>query len=147
MSIRMIDIALEYKKAGLSVIPISWGLKNPNDLVLEQTTEIQPIYPPEHRQAPWRVYSQRKSTLEEMKLWFNDQAPTNNIGIVCGQVSGGLVVIDFEHPACWPTWARLLERNGSGAVHRIPETRWTGVAFPLLRVLYAHCSTKGVALL
>jgi|DEB3_MinimDraft_2_1074329.scaffolds.fasta_scaffold01057_3 hypothetical protein len=47
----------------------------------------------------WAPYQNRKPNEEEVRLWFSD----NNAGIalVCGPISGGFVVFDFEVASAW----------------------------------------------
>ena len=42
----------------------------------------------------WRTYYQRRATPEEASVWFS--GPPRNIGVVSGQVSNGLVIIDCD---------------------------------------------------
>jgi len=70
-----------YKKLGFSIIPLQARSKSP---ALET----------------WKEYQSRKPSDQELAQWFNDTdlAKGMNIGIVCGPVSGNLVVIDFDDP-------------------------------------------------
>jgi len=66
--------ALFYVARGYSVIPIRYRDKKPL--------------------VRWEEYQKRRPTEEELKKWFtNDQV---SIAIVCGRVSGNLVVLDFD---------------------------------------------------
>ena len=76
--------ARRYRAAGLSVIPLRPREKVPA--------------------CPWKPYAQRLPTDEELVHWFSDDS--NNIGIVCGAVSGGLVVLDFDYA---PNLSRFLD--------------------------------------
>ncbi|MCD6421889.1 bifunctional DNA primase/polymerase [bacterium] len=58
---------------GFSVIPLIYGEKRP---------KIQ-----------WEEFQRRKPTEAELDKWFSEKA---NIGIICGAVSGNLVVLDFD---------------------------------------------------
>lgn len=61
---------------GYSVVPLKAATKGP------------PLLP------EWKPYTQRRPVSEELDSWFSDGL--RNIAVVCGQVSGGLVVIDFD---------------------------------------------------
>jgi len=63
---------------GFSVIPIK-----PKDKV--------PAIP------TWKEFQTRKPSDEELHEWFDDG--NKNIAIVCGKISGNLVVVDFDDPA------------------------------------------------
>jgi len=70
-----LEWAKYYRDAGLSVIPLRSHDKRPA--------------------CPWKIYQQRLASDEELEGWFSDDEA--NIGIVCGKVSGGLVVPDFDN--------------------------------------------------
>jgi len=69
------DYAKRYLELGLSVIPLRPRDKKPN-------------------LSKWEQYQDRQATEKEIDSWFKDT--DNNIGIVCGAVSGNLVVVDFD---------------------------------------------------
>jgi hypothetical protein len=105
----MLDIARQYVAAGLSVIPIDWGGKYPDGRLLAETTGITTNWTPESAQAAWRIYAGRLPTDAELVAWFTESDA--GIGIVGGQISGGLIRIDFEHKVCLPTWRELLKAD------------------------------------
>ena len=43
----------------------------------------------------WKPYQQRRPDREELASWFSDGS-THQLAVVCGGVSGGLVVVDFD---------------------------------------------------
>jgi hypothetical protein len=81
------SIAVEYINAGVSVIPIRLdGSKAPSI-------------------PSWSQYQQRIATAEEIEAWFSRPA---GIGIVCGVVSGGLEVLDFDDGSLfWPWFEKV----------------------------------------
>lgn len=69
------NIAIGYLRAGISIIPLRVdGSKAPA--------------------IPWKEYQQRYATEDEVREWFSQRYA---IGIVCGEISGGLEVLDFDH--------------------------------------------------
>jgi len=54
---------------------------------------------PAHRKQPtikWTEFQKRQPTNNEIRQWFSD--PKNDqLSLVCGKVSGGLIGIDFDH--------------------------------------------------
>jgi len=48
--------------------------------------------------ASWRAYQARRATPEELSLWFPPEGEPRNLGIVTGEVSCGLTVIDCDDP-------------------------------------------------
>jgi hypothetical protein len=69
----MLNYALLYLQRGLSVIPLIYGDKKPA--------------------IRWEEYQSMRPTEDEVRKWFSRLI---NIGIVCGSVSGNLIVIDFD---------------------------------------------------
>jgi len=69
-------MAQRYAELGLSMIPVRAGRKEP-DL------------------SKWEQYQKRRPEDKEFNDWFSQP---RNIGIVCGAVSGGLEVLDFDDP-------------------------------------------------
>ena len=67
--------AAKYLESGFSVIPVRFGEKSPA--------------------IRWDEYQTRRATPEEIKKWFSSRNKVG-IGLVCGQVSNGFVVLDFD---------------------------------------------------
>jgi len=72
----VLEMARYYRRAGLSVIP------------LRSRDKVAAV--------PWAEYQRRLPTEEDLTRWWADGSH-NNVGIVCGGVSGGLVVLDFDN--------------------------------------------------
>ncbi len=68
-----------YLAAGLCVLPFSPQTKMP---ILDS----------------WREFQDRRPTEPELAAWFAADLQLN-IGFICGDISGGLVVFDFDHDA------------------------------------------------
>lgn len=65
------------------------------ELYQEWGCSVIPLLPREKRPAlPWREYQHRRPTPQELAAWFGDGR--HNVGIVCGEISGNLVVLDFD---------------------------------------------------
>jgi hypothetical protein len=88
--------AIAYAAAGLSVIPIA-GDKRP---VMD-----------------WKPYQSRAAAPAEITAWFG-QRRYPNLGLVCGRVSGGLLVLDFDHQAA-DTY-RLWREQAAPLSYRLP---------------------------
>jgi hypothetical protein len=65
-----------YQKLGLSMIPIAYKSKKP-------------------ALPSWQEYQRRLPEVGELMEWFTE-GEMRNIGIICGRVSGNLVVLDFD---------------------------------------------------
>ena len=83
------DIALQYQKMGLSVIP----LKSPS-MVSSGLPPKQFIRECKIPLVSWKEFQTRHPTVEEVTEWFN-KWPEANIGIVTGKISN-LVVFDLD---------------------------------------------------
>lgn len=75
LTVSVLEYAKVYVELGLSIIPLKPRDKKP---VIKE----------------WKPYQNNKTTNEDLEKWFKDT--NNNIGIVCGVVSGNLIVIDFD---------------------------------------------------
>lgn len=42
----------------------------------------------------WKPYQERRPTNDELRRWF---APDRNIAVICGQISGGLCILDIDN--------------------------------------------------
>lgn len=102
----ILKAALAYAEMGFSPIPLKPRSKVP-DL------------------RRWQQYQNRLPTEEELRGWF-DAAGERNLAVVCGEVSGGLFVLDFDDPQAFTyTFGEaeelasetLLVRTGGGGYH------------------------------
>lgn len=90
-----LSVATSYLAAGISVIP------------LKLNGSKAPALP------SWLPYRDRLATEEELRQWFCKPA---GIGLVCGIISGGLEVLDFDDGSLFPPWHRIV----SHIVDRLP---------------------------
>ncbi|BFI76790.1 bifunctional DNA primase/polymerase [Sulfurisphaera ohwakuensis] len=89
MSETVLDYALFYHSYGLSVIPLKPKEKVP---LIE-----------------WRRYQQEMPSINEINRWFKDT--NNNIAVVCGKISGNLVVIDFDDEQIYTKFIEELKNH------------------------------------
>jgi len=73
----ILEYAKHYTNLGLGVIPVLYREKKPL--------------------VSWQEYQRRKATESELRKWFANSL-ARNIAVVCGEVSGNLVVLDFDSP-------------------------------------------------
>ena len=100
----VLKAALQYAGLGLAVIPLKPKDKRP-DL------------------RRWKQYQKRQATREEIRGWFSEG--DRNVGVVCGGVSDGLLVLDFEdaraYAYCFPPSGdpslTPLVQTGGGGIH------------------------------
>ncbi|HVA67123.1 MAG TPA: bifunctional DNA primase/polymerase [Elusimicrobiota bacterium] len=69
------ECAVNYLRKGFSVVPVARGEKRPL--------------------IAWAVFQKRRASEAEARGWF-EKWPDAGVGIVCGQVSGGLAVLDID---------------------------------------------------
>jgi len=87
----LLEQAQQLAASGLSVVPIkSDGSKSP-------------------AVSSWKPYQSQIATPRELKRWSRNGY---GIGIVAGKVSGNLEVIDFDDPAAFECWKRLVGELG-----------------------------------
>lgn len=79
----VLNEALRYHALGLSVMTIPTGQKE--------------------AKTPWKRYQQTVASESTLRRWFGTKL--QNIGIVCGSVSGGLSVRDFDSSDSYSRWA------------------------------------------
>lgn len=95
-----LETARGYVAAGISVIPIKAdGTKAP-------------------ALSSWNPYRERLAADEELIRWFVDDRL--GIAILCGAVSGGLEVVDFDSIEAFNAWAADLERQRPGSLALFP---------------------------
>jgi putative DNA primase/helicase len=98
--------ALAYRAAGLSVLPIRGdGSKAPAC-------------------GPWKPYQHELATESQVRTWFAGDKPPG-IGVIGGEVSGGLECLDFDAEAdtIFPAWCELVKAEAPGLVARLSVAR------------------------
>lgn len=83
-----LNTALSYLDSGLSVIPCRRADKLPDATLLP----LDPIT----KKPTWKPYQKHPADTAQARQWFQNGA---SVAIVCGAVSGGLVVLDFDKEA------------------------------------------------
>jgi hypothetical protein len=93
--------ALEYRKAGINVIPICLdGSKAPA--------------------VKWARYQTHEQTQQDIATLFSRQC---GIAVVCGQISGGLEIIDFDCAETFAPWRELVDHLCSGLADYLTVVR------------------------
>ena len=80
---KTLEVALEYAKRGLSIIPIKKNAKKPT-------------------LRSWECFQQNAAPERKIRDWFT--AGGKGIGIILGAVSGGLIVRDFDEMDEYEKW-------------------------------------------
>ena len=82
----VLEAALAYRKRGLAVLPLEG--KKPHAVLIQKTHGGRAA-------GSVKRLASRGSDEEHVRAWFSN--PNVNIGIFCGEPSGGLVVVDFDN--------------------------------------------------
>lgn len=90
----ILDWVNYYRRLGFCVVPAIYGQKRPS--------------------VDWRIYQKRKPTNEEIWMWFS--GGDLNIAIVCGKVSGNLVVQDFDDIEVYKKFFDVAKIESEGVV-------------------------------
>ena len=86
-----LEAARAYLKAGLSLLPVARdGSKSPDFGRLPRVPDEDGRYRP-----TWDPFKNELPPSERVESWFQGSEPAG-IGIICGDVSGGLETLDFD---------------------------------------------------
>ena len=108
-----LDIALEFISEGVSFIPIQPGSKRPAFELLPIGGDGKPI---------WSPYTERLPTEKEATRWFS--SGKYGIAMVCGGVSGNLLIFDFDQVKAAKKWAAKYRSLVGGAPIVKPSRGW-----------------------
>ena len=98
--------ALAAHAAGLCVVPPKQdGSKMP--IGKEYVDELG------QKQYGWTPWQSERSTLDELRDWY-ERARKTGVGFVCGKVSGGLEMFEFEHRETRDAFVAVAEQLGMG---------------------------------
>jgi hypothetical protein len=107
-----------YRKAGLSLLPIrADGSKMPACRSLPKVwDEREGTY-----RHPWKPYTLRQPTADEVRFWFDDPRDRNVYGlaVIGGAVSGGLEIIDCDNAAVARRWCEAVTKAAPGLLDRL----------------------------
>jgi len=122
--------ATEYVKAGISVIPLRLdGSKAPASDRLPQICNIKS----RKQSGSWEPFMHRPAMECELIQWF--ASPDCGMGMICGAVSGGIEVIDFDDGTLFPPWRDMV----TDIVNRLPVVETPSAGW---HVIY-RCSEIG----
>ena len=92
----ILEAALHYRAAGLSVIPANPRTKQPYFKLLPKNAEGKPT---------WKPYQETIADEATIRQWFT--GTDAGIACVCGEVSGRLLIIDFDVAGFYEHWLQL----------------------------------------
>ena len=108
----VLRIALDYRSAGLSVIPVKTdGSKAP-------------------ALSSWTAFMVSLASESRIRSWFSKANPPG-IGIACGKASSNLELLDFDAEAdrVFAQWKALVDAEEPGLVDRLTRIRTAGGGF------------------
>jgi hypothetical protein len=112
----VLDAALSYLAAGISVIPIGLdGTKVPPWDVLPRVPDPEK---PDSFKHSWKPYQERTATDDEVLKWWARPRPLG-VALVCGRVSGGLECLDFDDKLTARRYLTELRRDEPGLFDRL----------------------------
>ena len=103
--------ALAHERRGWSVLPLSG--KGPNTRLIRGS----------RGRSSWRSFREQRASEDEIRDWFEHE-PDTNVGLVCGQVSDGLAVVDVDleaETATLPATATVATGRGQHFYYRSSE--------------------------
>lgn len=91
-------LGVQYVAGGLSIIPIG-----------DDKRPFGPALPrdPETGKATWKPFQSRLATTEQVEQWARMRG-VHGFAVVCGAISGGLLILDFDEPGFYEQWAALV---------------------------------------
>lgn len=99
--------------AGLSIVPPQQdGSKRP-----------YPHWRDERNSPTWKPAQTTRPNLSLLREWYDPKNDRTGIGVVCGEVSGGLEVLDFDTREGWIEYRELAEHCG---IAPLIDRIWSG---------------------
>jgi hypothetical protein len=95
-------------------------------ILVQRGVGVLPIVLPSKRPAAivgrWGYLQTRLPKIPAVIAWFDD-AGTDGIALICGAISGGLEILDFDAnaEAVYTAWCDLVERYVPGLLARLPR--------------------------
>jgi hypothetical protein len=114
----MLTAALDYHAAGICVIPCKHADKHPL--------------------IKWEGFTKERPKEKQIRTWFGKGK--KNIAFICGAVSGGLIVLDFDEPGLYYAWAAANPELAKAA-----PTVKTGRGFQVYLRMATPCRNKKAA--
>ena len=114
----MLDNALRWLSRGVTPVPLLPNSKRPS--------------------MPWRKLQEHKPPPALVRKWFSEDS---NLGLLCGAISGGLVILDFDAPLHYHHWRQ--EHPDLSQTYTVQTARGYHAYFYLDEPLDKTLSMKG----
>ncbi len=89
----------------------------------------------------WRVYQQRRATLDEMRRWF--VGSQDGIAFITGAVSNGLEVLDFDTRDIYVQWSEQMRSEGLEVLHTRLTNGYLEATPNGMHLLYRYRDVEG----
>ncbi len=99
----LLDAALGYLTGGLSLVPCSHQTKRPENALLPRDEDGKPS---------WKPYQEQPPSRQTVQGWF--QRGCQSIAAIGGNVSGGLLIIDFDEARFYEAWREQVGNLADG---------------------------------
>lgn len=106
---QLLDAALAFRRAGLSVLPCRLPNKAP----------AHDLLPRVHDRPTWDPLKKALAPEKEIQSWFHQESATLAVGVIGGAVSGNLEIIDFDDIEAFPKWAALVKATDPTLMKRL----------------------------
>jgi len=113
----LLETALACIKAVVSVIPINHANKRPAFRLLPRDEEGM---------STWKPYQDTIANEATVRQWFG--SGIQSFAVVCGRVSGGLLVLDFDDPRFYDKWRQAV----GGLADGLPVQQTGGGGYQVL---------------
>ena len=120
----ILDAALQVCAAGCSVIPVNHRTKRPLNRLLPKDERGKPV---------WGPFLERAAEEPVVRGWF--AAGAKSFAVVCGGISGGLLVLDFDVERFYLAWVRAVGSLADG----LPAQRTGGGRYQV----FCRCAQPG----
>jgi hypothetical protein len=112
----VLTAARAYVAAGISVLPIARdGSKSPAWRLLPGVYDEWAG----RTKHPWKPFKFCRPTDAELVAWFDNPWPVHGLGVIGGEVSGGLEILDFDSFDAAEPWANLVRQQNPQILDRL----------------------------
>lgn len=112
-------VAFDYVNSGLSILPIGQE-KRPVWRLLPETGTLHCDGNPKRG---WFMLKSRRPTPDELRTWYPADLQPPGIGVICGQVSGNLEVIDIDSWDYVEPWLNQLRQRAPDLPNKLVMVR------------------------
>jgi len=110
----ILDAALEFLKAGISILPCRMPDKTPDFNMLPRSADGK---------ATWEPFRTTRALPADAERWFHFDRPDAAIGIIGGAVSGNLEILDIDNADYVPAWVAILKEENPALLKRLVVER------------------------